>query len=93
MVVSTGLATGVTCSADEATQAYSASADESSACTVTFTRPSPKGSGGFDVVTSVGWTASWTSNTGRSEGLPGRTITGNTPIRVAQSQALVTQVD
>lgn len=78
---------------DQAKQAYTAGVEESSACTMTFTRPSPKDPGHFGVTASVLWDAAWTSSTGRADGLPERETTETTLIRVAQSQALVTQVD
>lgn len=81
------------CSVEQSRQRYAAGADPSSACLLDFTRASHGMPGGFPVRSSTAWQAEWTSNTGESGTLPGRTIGAVTNIRVAGSQALVTQVD
>lgn len=81
------------CTAAQALVRYSADLDESSACTLTFSRASYETPGGFEVTATVPWTASWSTSTGLGDDFPERPITQNTDIRVAGSQAVVTEVD
>ena len=81
------------CTTAQARRAYAPGRDESSACTITFSRGSYSSPGGFPVTATVPWTASWQSNTGRGGDLASRTVNETTDIRVAQSEALVTEVD
>lgn len=79
------------CTSDRATQQWAPGVPESQACTVEFTRTS--GDEGIAVRTRSEWRAEWTSNTGDSGDLPGRALGAVTTIRVASSQALVTEVN
>lgn len=81
------------CSVAQSRQRYGAGVAPASACLLDFTRASHGMPGGFPVRSSTAWQAEWSSNTGESGTLPGRTIGAVTNIRVAGSQALVTQVD
>jgi len=81
------------CSVDEARTRYQRGRDEADACTLAFTRGSYGYPKGFPVDASLVWDAAWTSNVGEADTLPSRTVGETTFIRVAQSQALVTEVD
>lgn len=81
------------CTPEQARRKFSPGREESSACTLVFDRSSHGRSDGFAVRTVVDWTASWSSNTGQGDDLEGQSMTATTPIRVAQSQALVTEVN
>lgn len=81
------------CTVDEARTKYERGRDEDAACTIAFSRGSYGYGQGFPVDASVAWNASWTSNTGDSDTLPSRNVGQTTFIRVAQTQALVTEVD
>lgn len=81
------------CTVDEARTTYARGKDEDAACTIAFSRGSYGYDRGFPVDASVAWNASWTSNVTEGDTLPPRTVGETTFIRVAQSQALVTQVD
>lgn len=80
------------CTTAQARRAYARGREESSACTLTFSRGSYNNPTGFAVTATVPWTASWQSSTGGGGDLAARTVNETTKIRVAQSQALVTDV-
>ncbi|QCX28289.1 hypothetical protein [Nocardioides jishulii] len=80
------------CSPDRATTTYSPGREESSACTVSFSKESYKVRGGFAVTATVPWTASWTGG-GEGDTFPDRTVSETTYVPVSSSQALVTEVN
>ncbi|GGD24109.1 hypothetical protein GCM10007231_24050 [Nocardioides daphniae] len=82
------------CDASQATTSYRAGRDESSACTVSFSKESYGVEGGFAVVAEVPWTASWRSGAeGGALGPRPRWVRETTSVPVSGSQALVTQVN
>lgn len=81
------------CSAAQARTAYSPSASEASACTLTFDRASWGYGGGFPVEAATTWQAEWTSSTGEGGQLDARSAGETTYVPVAESQSLVTAVD
>lgn len=84
----------VSCTRQQALTVFSPGTDPSSACVFEFTRASHSSAGGtFSLEASADWGVEWTASNGESGTLDDRTLTASTQIRVAGSQALVTQVD
>lgn len=85
---------GASCPPVVATRAYSAGASDSGGCTVAFSRASVGLPGGYAVVASTDWTASWTGLTqgGATRGgaLPPLQFATTVNVPVAETQALVT---
>lgn len=85
---------GTNCTAKQARRAWSPSASEDDGCIVRFDRSSTGYPNGFPVVASTVWNATYTVNgSGDPISLPSLTSGETTMIPVAQSQALVTEVD
>lgn len=83
----------LSCTREQALTEFTPGADPSSACVFQFDRASHSSPGGFPVNASADWEVEWTASNGESGTLDDRTLTATTLIRVAGSQALVTQVD
>lgn len=87
----TSPAGGASCPPAKALTTYSGGANSANACTMDFSRASVGYAGGFPVVATTQWEATWVGSGGTGDVLPGLNRTNTENVPVAESQALVNQ--